>query len=327
MTISVVIATYNRAPLLVRCLTALRCQPFERQDDVIVADNGSTDDTRAVLERAAAGFPVPLRVVVERQPGKSVAVARAVGVSRAEVLALTDDDVLAEPGWLEAVREAMAEPGVALAGGPVLPAYAARVPGWLDLEDGHGIGRMGAPLGLLQYSGGRAPLGPRVVLGANLAVRRDAFIEGGGYQPPLGKLRGTLLSGEDHDLCDRIQAAGRQAIYEPTMRVRHLVPRERMRLAYFLRWFFWSGMTHAALERTRPAAPPGRRLFGMPAHAIKDLGAASLLTAASTLRAAWPHAADHATRLAFDAGYLWASLKARGGSGHSPSRPVRTEAA
>jgi GT2 family glycosyltransferase len=325
MTISVVIATFNRAAQLAKCLAELRRQGFTPGDDVIVADNGSTDDTRAVLDRAAAGLPVPLRVVHEAQPGKSVAVRRAVLESHADVLALTDDDVLVGRDWIRTIRDVMAEPGVALAGGPVLPSYAARVPDWLDLgDDLVGIGRMGAPLGLLDYGLGRGRLGPRIVLGANLAVRRDAFLAVGGYQPDLGKRRGTLLSGEDHDLCERIQAAGHLALYEPSMRVSHIVPADRLKLTYFVRWFFWSGLTHAALERTRPESPTGRRLLGLPAFAVKDLAVASLQAAGSAVRAAWPTAAEQATRLAFDAGYLWASARPPGGR---PDWRRRAEAA
>jgi len=49
MTISVVIATFNRAGLLRDCLEHLARQRFEDGDEIIVADNGSTDDTAGVV--------------------------------------------------------------------------------------------------------------------------------------------------------------------------------------------------------------------------------------------------------------------------------------
>src|SRR6185437_5977924 len=49
MTISVVIATYNRATLLAECLQYLSRQRFCPGDEVIVVDNGSTDDTPRVI--------------------------------------------------------------------------------------------------------------------------------------------------------------------------------------------------------------------------------------------------------------------------------------
>jgi GT2 family glycosyltransferase len=229
------------------------------------------------------------------------------------VLAFTDDDVLVEDDWLAAIRAAMADPEVGLVGGPVLPLYEGRVPDWLDLEGDSGFGRLAAPLALLHYGPTRSPLGQRVALGANMAVRRDVFEGVGGFPADLGKLRGTLLSGEDHEVCERVQAAGFAAVYDPSIRVRHFVPADRLRVRYFLRWFFWSGVTNAALDRARPAHDPGRRLLGAPAYILRQLGVASAATAGSLLRASWSGAADHATRAAFAAGYVWASWKVRFG--------------
>ena len=66
MHISVVIATRNRAFLLAATLDRLRSQPFAAGDEVIVVDNGSTDETRQVISRASADFPVRLVQLQER---------------------------------------------------------------------------------------------------------------------------------------------------------------------------------------------------------------------------------------------------------------------
>ena len=52
--ITVIIATYNRAALLDECLAHLRAQAFRPGDEVIVVDNGSTDETSAVVARHQA---------------------------------------------------------------------------------------------------------------------------------------------------------------------------------------------------------------------------------------------------------------------------------
>ena len=77
MTASVIIATYNRADLLDECLQHLARQPFSNGDEVLIADNGSTDDTAAVVAHRAARFPVALSRIVVPTPGKSHAVAAA----------------------------------------------------------------------------------------------------------------------------------------------------------------------------------------------------------------------------------------------------------
>ena len=70
---SVVIATYNRAADLRDTLDSLAGLQPDGPWEVIVVDNNSPDDTRAVVDAAAATFPVPLRYVFEREQGRSPA--------------------------------------------------------------------------------------------------------------------------------------------------------------------------------------------------------------------------------------------------------------
>jgi glycosyltransferase involved in cell wall biosynthesis len=325
MTISVVIATYNRATLLSACLRALEGQAFEPGDEIVVADNGSTDDTPGVVDGAAQRFRVPVRLVREPRPGKSHALAAAVASCGADVLAFTDDDVLVAPDWVARIRDVMSTTAAALVGGKVLPLLQARVPDWLDLGSGRGFGPMGAPLALTDYGPSREVLGPRTAMAGNMAIRRAVFDAVGGFSGSLGKLRGTLLSGEDHHLSEQVQAAGHLALYEPAMVIRHLVPADRLRVGYFLRWFFWSGVTHARLDATRALRPA--MLLGVPRYLFRQLIGSAAMATGAALRAGWSQAMFHATRAAFALGYLWSAWSS---PAPRPARPVtgpRTEAA
>jgi GT2 family glycosyltransferase len=297
--VSVVIATYNRAALLSECLDHLARQPFNAGDEIIVVDNGSTDGTPGVIRSHQAG-PVKIVGLTETRAGKSHAVAAALAVARGDILAFTDDDVNVDVGWLYAIRSALdGDTAVALVGGPVEPRWEAAAPFWLHF--GRGYGRLAAPLALLDYGDAPTDLGSRTVLGANMAVRRDVLDQLGGFATHLGKLRGTLLSGEDHELCRRVQQAGYGARYCPAALVRHWVPASRMRVGYFLRWFFWSGITNAELDRHHPPQAP--TLFGVPLHFFKVFATsvAAGIAAAGLLR--WHTAVDRATEAAFAAGY------------------------
>jgi len=300
VTTSVIIATFNRAVLLAECLHHLARQPFGPGDEVIIVDNGCTDATRDVVESLQDSFPVPLRLLTEPQPGKSHAIGAALAVARGDILAFTDDDVNVDAGWLDAIRVAMgAGDDVALIGGPVAPRWESRPPFWLRL--GRGYGRLGAPLALLDYGPESIDLGPRTVLGANMAVRRTVIATIGAFAPHLGKLRGTLLSGEDHELCRRAQRAGYRACYAPAALVWHWVPSNRVRVAYFLKWFFWSGITNAELDAENP--PRMRALCGVPLYLLRRFAAAIVGSVAAAATWQWHTAVDRATEAAFAAGY------------------------
>src|SRR5215831_15871581 len=87
MSISIVIATYNRAALLCECLRHLSDQRFEAEDEVVVVDNGSEDDTPRIIEVSRQRFPVRLRHLTELRPGKSHAVTAAITAAKGDVLA------------------------------------------------------------------------------------------------------------------------------------------------------------------------------------------------------------------------------------------------
>jgi GT2 family glycosyltransferase len=300
--ISIIIATYTRAPLLDECLQHLSRQQFEVGDEVIVVDNGSTDHTPAVVKRHQARFVIPLRLLHERTPGKSHALAQALAVATGEVLAFLDDDVNVNPDWLATIRDTMSDPQTALMGGRVVPRWDAGVPAWMRVAPSHHA-RLGAPLGLLEYPEDVVQLGPRTVLGANMAVRREVFQVVGGFAPHLGKLRGTLLSGEDHELCVRVQRAGFRAVYVPKAVVHHWVPAERARVRYFVSWFYWSGITNAILDRDTGTANHGRTLRGLPLYLAKRAAVATLAAGRAMLRGRRDTALHHATDVAFAAGY------------------------
>ncbi|HUK35336.1 MAG TPA: glycosyltransferase family 2 protein [Vicinamibacterales bacterium] len=300
MRISVVIATFNRAPLLAECLRHLSRQRFLPDDEVIVVDNGSNDDTPAVVAEAQRAFAVPVRYLADPTPGKSHAIATGLATASGDVLAFTDDDVDVAPDWIDQVRCVMSDAGIALAGGPVAPRWEAAPPQWLRAAT-DAYGRLAAPLGLLNYGSESFPLGPRTALGGNLVVRTEVVRKLGGYARHLGKLRGTLLSGEDHEFCMRVQAAGFRAVYWPELCVNHWVPAARMRARYAMSWFYWSGITHATLDAGEPRT---RSIFQIPLHFIRRLATSSIRTAAAALRGQPARMMDNAIDVAFVAGYI-----------------------
>jgi glycosyltransferase involved in cell wall biosynthesis len=249
--VSVLICTYNRESFLGETLAAL--SDLRQPDcdvEIVVVDNNSTDLTRQVIEDAAGRSPVPIEYVFEPRQGKSFALNTGLSRARGDIIALTDDDVLPGPQWLDGIVSAFRRADVTFVSGKVLPRWGCLPPAELLTERAHEIW---GPLAILDY-GDRTieytpdAQGQKLPVGANLAFARQALEHVGGWRTDLGKVDNTLISGEDHEIFFRLRRAGLyRGLYDPAIVVRHHVPGSRMTRRYFRRWFYWHGRTLARM--------------------------------------------------------------------------------
>jgi glycosyltransferase involved in cell wall biosynthesis len=301
--ISIVIATYNRASLLQATLEQLGKQAYEPGDEVIVVDNGSTDSTPDVIARAAQTFPAALLPMREEEQGKGPALNTGIAAARGSVLALTDDDVVVADDWLSTIRSIFHDASIALVAGRVDPMWDEAPPSWLKIEEDGRYSSIGSAFALQHY-GQAQPLGNRTGVGANLAVRTTVVREVGQFVPQLAPRRGGGLIGvEDHEFCRRVIATGFRCEYRPELRVRHWVPAQRLRLWYLLRWFFWSGVAHAILGSDDPIGPDGVRR-GIPLYHLRQVFRASISAVRHLVRRRNTDAASSAMDAAFSLGYV-----------------------
>jgi GT2 family glycosyltransferase len=307
--ISVVIATYNRAPLLRAAIHQLRKQQFLPGDEVIIVDNGSTDDTANVLASATRELPVTLRVLNESVKGKGPALAAGLAAATGDILALTDDDVLVADDWIGRIRRVFSDPVIALVGGRVDPNWEAAPPEWLSVQEEDCYGTMASPLALLHY-GHAQELGPRTAVGANLAIRRTVLQALGGVRPDLARRSGSLFGVEDQELCHRVQRAGYRCVYRPGVCVKHWVPKERLRLGYYSRWFFWSGYGNALLGTDDGVRADGQRQ-PVTAYFFRHAIAAFFSAIALLLRHRTSDAAKSGMEVFYGAGYVAQRISTR----------------
>mgnify|MGYP005839513385 CR=1 FL=1 len=180
MRISVVIPARNEEKFIVGCLQALKRQTLP-PDEIIVVDNGSTDQTAALV--------MDMGVKLVRCPTPGVAVARQVGLEAAtgDWVATTDADSRPVAGWLEALRPHM-ESCIALYG----PLRMFGLPAWQEelTELGYGVF-----LKMMML------LGRPNLAAANMAFHRQTALELGGY--PM------VEAAEDVILGSRLKAQGR----------------------------------------------------------------------------------------------------------------------
>ena len=119
MNISVVIATKDRERYIDGALLGLAAQDGAPPFEVVVADNGSNDSTRAVVERhAREGLAVTY--VFEPKPNRGKARNRGVAAARGDYLVFCDDDVALPPDWLAAHAAAHAGSDPSVVNGPIL---------------------------------------------------------------------------------------------------------------------------------------------------------------------------------------------------------------
>ena len=311
MKYSIVIATYNRAADLqgtLRSLAALRPDgPWE----VVVVDNNSPDNTRAVVEDAARAFPVSLRCLFEPKQGRSPALNTGIAAACGEIIVTTDDDVRVPADWLQAAARGLAEQQCDYVGGRVLPIWGGPRPAWLP---DHG-GKQWAVIALLDYGEQPIEFGARVPLGVNMAFRREAFESAGGFDPDTGRRAGTLLGQEVREWCIRARRAGLRGFYIPEMQLHHIIPASRLNKAYFRRWFYWRGISRALLyqrsgldmeapERTTLNFAEVPHVLGVPRYLYRKALNAAFDWLRATLRRDPVAAFDHEVWLWFFAGIV-----------------------
>ena len=255
MDVTIAICTRNRAASLRRTLNSLALIEFPGgiQCEVVVIDNGSSDDTGSVI-RSFVGT-LPIRHDIEPTPGVSNARNRALAIARGKFIVWTDDDVLVNQQWLSAYVTAFAGwPDVDLFGGKILPVFEGAVPAWLQRS----LPIVATAFGMRDFGDRELEMRERDGLpyGANHALRASWYrtVQ---FRVDLGL--GTDLYGEETEVMRAVLAGGKTWRWIPAAQVQHFVPPERLTLRYIDSFFSRYGRTIAHLEGRN-----GPELLGAP---------------------------------------------------------------
>lgn len=241
---SVVVCTHNRADLCAGCLEHLVRQDLSpREYEILVIDNRSIDDTRAVVRRYGRNARgVPVRYCYEPELGLSASRNAGMEAARGEIIAFIDDDARAAPGWLRCLRETYARYGADVVGGRVELSFPHGRPEWLtgDLE--------GWLSGLDLGDRPRPVCYPAFLVGANISFRTEWLGMMGGFDTGLGRKGRALSSGEECELHWRMERAGARVYYSPGAMVTHLVAPERLKRGWFIRRWYHGGRAEVRMR-------------------------------------------------------------------------------
>ena len=246
MEFSIIIPTYNRADELRETIHSIAKLNVHGDWELLVVDNNSPDDTRAVVEAEMASFPATLRYLFEPEQGRYAALNTGIRAATGRIIATTDDDARVEPDWLTRAAAALEALGCDYVGGKVLPIWKGSRPDWLP----HRPGPHWAVLALQDYGEKSREFGVNGLpwpLGINTATRREAFDRTDLFDNRLGRKAGTLRNQAQREWHLRARAAGLRGFYVPDMVVHHVVEADRLKKQYFRRWYYWHGISRAIL--------------------------------------------------------------------------------
>lgn len=227
---------------LVDAVRSVQAQSHPPTEIIVVVDRNEELFAKASAELDGA------RVVRnEQSPGLSGGRNTGVDHATGSVVVFLDDDAVAESQWLGSLLAFYDDQTVLGAGGGVVPLWRATRPEWFPKEFNWVLG--------CSYTGMPETVAEiRNPIGANLSIRRDVFLEAGGFESALARVTGVdgvigTGTADETEFCIRASESnpGGRWIYVPDARVHHVVPATRATWSYFVSRCQMEGNSKAVL--------------------------------------------------------------------------------
>src|SRR5438128_12312301 len=184
VSLSLVVPTYNRSRLVMRCLESVQRQDLQ-QFQLLLVDNSPDAELQSRIEEFNPAARIPAQYVPEPRLGLHNARHAGARAASGDVLVFTDDDAVFDPPWLAAYARAFeAYADMSAAGGPVLPDWEVPPPAWLSVLM-QADPTMFPVLSLLNLSDEFQLTRDGIFFGVNMAIRRQALFTAGGFNPEI----------------------------------------------------------------------------------------------------------------------------------------------
>jgi GT2 family glycosyltransferase len=209
LAVSVVVPTYNRSQSLARLLGGLDRQTVA-DFEVVVVDDGSSDDTLQMLARMRTRFG--MRVLQQAHDGPAAARNLGVREARGRIILFLDDDVLPHPDLIREHMRMHEGSSDLVVVGPMSPPRDWKRPAWVRWEE---------DMLQVQYRdmlAGKYPCTPRQFYTANASVTRARLLQVGGFDAGYKRA-------EDVELAYRLRDAGARFVFDARASVLHYAAR------------------------------------------------------------------------------------------------------
>lgn len=210
--ISVVVPVYNGDKTVKKTIEALLSQKTGKSYEIIVVDDGSTDDTPNIIKN------YPIKIITQRNAGPSAARNTGWNAASGEIVAFTDSDCVPVPNWIEAIVKHFEDTSVGGVGGTYETENKGSILATYIGED-------------IKFRHDR--LGKEIeATGTFSAAFRTKLLEQvGGFDESYKK-----ATAEDFDLCFAIRKTGHKILYEPMAVVGHY---HKQNLFKYIKSQFW----------------------------------------------------------------------------------------
>ena len=237
--LSIVVCTHNRANSLRDLVACLHRQIRSASAELLIIDSASRPaEAQRIRELVEATAGV--RLVRLEQCGVTLARNKALQMARAPWVAFVDDDERPTEAWLvEALALTRRLPrDCAACSGNVIPVYP-------DRSQGRIGPRWSAYLSTIERTGEFDQTEELRFGVGHSVVRVEALLAAGGFDPRLGRVGTSLLSGEEVLLLRQLVAAGWRIWHSDRIEVDHLIEPERLTSGWVRRRAYWEGITTA----------------------------------------------------------------------------------
>jgi glycosyltransferase involved in cell wall biosynthesis len=236
MNVSITLTRYREPNWLIWETLDSLAQQRGVQAEVLLLDQMQDPETEAHIA-ALSTSDIDFHYIKIEERGLSYARNYAIEHCQNDILLYIDSDAIAEPDWARELGAALTKPGVAVAGGKIVPKWHRRP---LLLARSRIVMDQ---YSVLDLGDGELEVGR--VVGANFGINKKAAGDQAYFDEAYGRREGRLFGGEESDLCNRVREQGSTVVYTGAALVHHQILPERITYRWIMKRIYYAGISRA----------------------------------------------------------------------------------